>query len=365
MRVLITGGLGYVGSHTTVEVLAAGHEAHVVDNLSNSSAAVLSRIGQLASRDVGFTCADIRDGAAMAALVAAFVPEAVIHFAGLKAVGVSVADPLEYFDNNVGGTITLLRALQTSACRRFVFSSSATVYGAPAYLPIDESHPLRAASPYGRTKLQAEGILEDLAASDPRWSIALLRYFNPVGAHPSGLIGEDPAGVPNNLVPYIAQVAIGRRPRLMVYGDDYDTADGTGVRDYVHVSDLARAHLAALDWASGASKRGSGGISEEETASGGRGCETFNLGTGRGTSVREMIRAFAAASGRDIPHVIAPRRPGDVAACYAAAGKAARILGWQAEHDIGDMCRSAWNWQRQNPEGYPHAAVFTGGEVAP
>lgn len=341
MRILITGGLGYVGSHTVMEVLEAGHQPHVVDNLSNSSAAVLSNMVRLTDRKFGFTQADIRDAAAMAALVADVAPEAVIHFAGLKAVGQSVSDPLDYFDNNVAGTITLLRALQQSACRCFIFSSSATVYGEPAYLPIDESHPLRTTNPYGRTKLQIEGILKDLARSDPLWSIALLRYFNPVGAHPSGLIGEDPAGVPDNLLPYIAQVAVGRRPGLAVYGDDYDTVDGTGVRDYVHVRDLARAHLDALHWAVG---------------SGGRGCEPFNLGTGRGTSVLEMIHAFSEASGRDIPYVIAPRRPGDVAACYAAAGKAARVFGWRAERDLRDMCLSAWHWQRSNPEGYPRGA---------
>lgn len=349
MRILITGGLGYIGSHTVVEILKAGHQAHVVDNLCNASAAVLSRIGRLTGRECDFTRADIRDAAAMAAVVAAFAPEAVIHFAGLKAVGTSVSQPLDYFDNNVVGTIALLRALQSSACRCFVFSSSATVYGEPAYLPIDESHPLRTTNPYGRTKLQIEGILEDLAVSDPRWSIALLRYFNPVGAHPSGLIGEDPAGVPDNLLPYIAQVAVGRRPRLAVYGDDYDTADGTGVRDYVHVCDLARAHLAALHWAVGAA------------GPDGRGCEPFNIGTGRGMSVLEMIRAFSEASGRDIPYVIAPRRPGDVASCYAAVGKAIRTFGWRAEQDIRDMCRSAWHWQRRNPQGYRSEAP--GGEV--
>ncbi len=346
MRILITGGLGYVGSHTVVEVLAAGHQAHVVDNLGNAGMAVHSAIERLTGRDCGFTRADIRDAAVMEALITAFAPEAVIHFAALKAVGDSVARPLDYFDNNVAGTITLLKALQPSACRCFVFSSSATVYGEPAYLPIDEDHPLRVTNPYGRTKLQVEGILEDLARSDPRWSIALLRYFNPVGAHASEMIGEDPAGVPDNLLPYIAQVAIGRRPRLTVYGDDYDTADGTGVRDYVHVSDVARAHLAALHWTAGPI---------------GRGCEPFNIGTGRGTSVLEMIHAFCEASGRDIPHVIAPRRPGDVASCYAAAGKAARILGWQAERDVRDMCQSAWHWQRRNPDGYPRTARIEGG----
>jgi UDP-glucose 4-epimerase len=341
MRILITGGAGYIGSHTLVAVLAAGHEAHVIDNLSNGSEAALARVRQITNRAPGFTRADIRDPAAVAAVVAEAAPEAVIHFAGLKAVGESVSRPLAYFDNNVGGTLALLAALQASPCRRFVFSSSATIYGDPDYLPIDEAHPRRTTNPYGRSKLQIEGILEDLAASDPTWSIALLRYFNPVGAHASGRIGEDPAGIPNNLVPFIAQVAVGRRPRLQVFGGDYATPDGTGVRDYVHVSDLAQAHLAALGWTAG------GG------GAGGCGCEAFNVGTGRGTSVLEMVRAFERASGREVPYAVAPRRPGDVAACYASAEKAARELGWRAALDVDAMCRSAWQWQEQNPEGYP------------
>jgi UDP-glucose 4-epimerase len=335
MRVLITGGAGYIGSHTLLEVLAAGHEAHVVDNFVNAHPEALARVRQLSNRDVRFTAADLRDGAAMAAVVAGFAPEAVIHFAGLKAVGESVAAPLAYFDVNVGGSIALLKALQGSACRRFVFSSSATIYGDPDYLPIDEAHPLRTTNPYGRTKLQIEGILQDLAAGDPAWSVAALRYFNPVGAHASGRIGEDPQGLPNNLVPYIAQVAVGRRAALNVFGDDYDTPDGTGVRDYIHVSDLARAHLAAMEWTGRA-----------------RGCEAFNLGTGRGTSVYEMVRAFEAASGRAVPLAVAPRRPGDVAACWADPGRAAAVLGWRAERGLEDMCRSVWRWQSRNPLGY-------------
>jgi UDP-glucose 4-epimerase len=266
MRILITGGAGYIGSHTLVAVLAAGHEAHVIDNLSNGSEAALARVRQITNRAPGFTRADIRDPAAVAAVVAEAAPEAVIHFAGLKAVGESVSRPLAYFDNNVAGTLTLLAALQASPCRRFVFSSSATVYGDPDYLPIDEAHPRRTTNPYGRSKHQIEGILEDLAASDPAWSIALLRYFNPVGAHASARIGEDPAGIPNNLVPYIAQVAVGRRPRLQVFGGDYATPDGTGVRDYVHVSDLAQAHLAALDWTAGGG--GAGGAAARRSTSG-------------------------------------------------------------------------------------------------
>ena len=335
MRILITGGAGYIGSHALLEVLGAGHDVHVCDNFSNASPVALDRVKQLTNRDFGVTEADVRDVAAMRDLATGFAPEAVIHFAGLKAVGASVADPLAYFDNNVGGAIALLGALRASGCRRFVFSSSATVYGDPQRLPVDESHPRRATSPYGRSKLQIEGILEDLAASDPSWSIALLRYFNPVGAHASGWIGEDPNGVPNNLMPYIAQVAVGRRPALTVFGDDYATPDGTGVRDYIHVVDLARAHLAAVDWTGRA-----------------QGCEAFNLGTGRGTSVLEMLRAFRSASGQPIPARIAPRRPGDVAALYADVAKASAAFGWRAEQDVDDMCRSVWVWQSHNPEGY-------------
>lgn len=348
MRILVTGGAGYIGSHTLLAVLAAGHEAHVIDNFSNSHPEALARVRRLSNRDFAVTEADIRDKAAMAAVVAEARPEAVIHFAGLKAVGESVAKPLAYFDVNVGGSVALLEALQASDCRRFVFSSSATVYGDPDYLPIDEGHPRRATNPYGRTKLQIEEILEDLAASDPSWSIALLRYFNPVGAHPSGDIGEDPAGIPNNLMPFIAQVAVGRRPHLNIFGDDYDTPDGTGVRDYIHVTDLARAHLAAVDWAAGGS-----------SGTGGRGCQAFNLGTGQGTSVREMVAAFADAAGRPVPTVTAPRRAGDIAACWADPSRAEAALGWRAELGLADMCRSTWAWQSRNPQGYrdPGAAA--------
>jgi UDP-glucose 4-epimerase len=347
VRVLVTGGAGYIGSHTLVALLQAGHEAHVVDTFANSSPEALTRVRQLANRDFGFTRADIRDGAAMSAVVASFAPEAVIHFAGLKAVGESVAKPLAYVDVNVGGTVALLQALQGSECRRFVFSSSATVYGDPDYLPIDEAHPRRATNPYGRTKLQVEGVLEDLAAADPAWSIACLRYFNPVGAHASGRIGEDPADVPNNLMPYVTQVATGRRERLTVHGDDYDTPDGTGVRDFIHVVDLARAHVAALDWTA---RR--------------RGWEAFNLGAGRGTSVLELVAAFRAASGQAIPCVVGPRRPGDVAACWADPSRAARELGWTAELDVAAMCASAWNWARRNPEGYAGPERTSGGTAA-
>ncbi len=353
MRILVTGGAGYIGTHTLVEVLGAGHDVHVVDNFANSRPEALARVRQITNRGFDFTEADLRDMAAMEAVIAAFRPEAVIHFAGLKAVGESVADPLSYFDNNVGGTIALLRALGKSDCRRFVFSSSATVYGDPDYLPIDEAHPLRASNPYGRTKLQIEEILRDLAHADPAWTIALLRYFNPVGAHPSGRIGEDPAGYPNNLMPFITQVAVGRRPALNVFGTDYDTPDGTGVRDYIHVSDLARAHLAAVDWTVGAETEADGGAVNGGAR--GRGCEAFNLGTGEGTSVLEMARAFGRAAGREIPLVLAPRRPGDVATCYADPGKALRELGWRAELGLAEMCASSWHWQSGNPRGYSEA----------
>ena len=336
MRILVTGGAGYIGSHTLVEILRAGHEAHVVDNYSNASPEALKRVRQLANRGFEATEADIRDAAALRRVVADFAPEAVIHFAGLKAVGESVADPLSYFEVNVGGTVALLQALRDSDCRRFVFSSSATVYGTPDYLPLDEAHPLRPESPYGRTKLQVEEMLGDLARSDPAWSIAMLRYFNPVGSHESGRIGEDPADVPNNLLPYVTQVATGRRERLTVHGDDYDTPDGTGVRDFIHVVDLARAHLAAVDW----------------SATEGRGCRPFNLGTGRGASVLELVAAFRAASGQPIPCVIGPRRPGDVAVSYADPALAARELGWTASLGIPEICASAWTWASRNPQGY-------------
>ncbi|MBP7242328.1 UDP-glucose 4-epimerase GalE [Amaricoccus sp.] len=335
MRILVTGGAGYIGSHTLVELLAAGHETHVVDTFANSSPEALARVRQLANRDFGFTRADIRDRAAMTEVAHDFAPEVVVHFAGLKAVGESVAKPLSYFDVNVGGTVTLLQALQDSGCRRFVFSSSATVYGDPDYLPIDEAHPRRTTNPYGRTKLQIEGILEDLAVADPTWSIALLRYFNPVGAHASGRIGEDPEGIPNNLMPYVTQVATGRRARLTVHGDDYDTPDGTGVRDFIHVVDLARAHVAAV----------------EQTGRG-AGCEAFNLGTGRGASVMELVEAFRAASGQAIPLTVGPRRAGDIAASWADPSRAQRVLGWRAEFGVAEMCASAWGWAARNPAGY-------------
>ena len=336
MRILITGGAGYIGSHVAVATLAAGHDIHVVDNYVNASPAALDRVREIAGRAFAATEADLRDRAAIAAVVAGFRPEATIHLAGLKAVGESVAEPLAYYDNNVSGAVTLLEVLAAAGARRLVFSSSATVYGDPDYVPIDEAHPRRATNPYGRTKLMTEMILEDLAASDRRWSVALLRYFNPVGAHPSARIGEDPRGVPNNLMPFVAQVAVGRRPAVRIFGTDYDTPDGTGVRDYIHVCDLADAHVAALDWA----------------AAEGRGAEAFNVGLGRGTSVLEIVAAFARASGRAIPQVVAPRRAGDVATCYADPGKARERLGWRPRLGLDAMCESAWAWQSQNPEGF-------------
>ena len=336
MRVLITGGAGYIGSHTLVEVLAAGHEVHVLDSFVNASPEALARVAALAGRDFSVTEGDVRDAGLVGALVARFRPEAVIHFAALKAVDRSVADPLPYYAANVAGTVTLLEALAASPCRRFVFSSSATVYGDPAAVPVDEGQPRSATNPYGRSKLMTEQILEDLARSDPSWTVALLRYFNPVGAHPSGLIGEDPAGRPGNLMPFIAQVAVGRHASVAIYGNDYETPDGTGMRDYLHVVDLAKAHVAAMDWA----------------AHGGRGCAAFNLGTGRAISVLEMVRAFAEASGRPIPFTLAPRRQGDVARLYADPGKARRDLGWRAELTLREMCADAWRWQQGNPQGY-------------
>ncbi len=345
MRVLITGAAGYIGSHTVVEVLAAGHEVHALDNFVNARPGSLARARDLAGRDFGVTRADVRDRVALDRVLAAFRPELLIHFAALKAVPQSVATPLPFYSANVAGTVTLLEALAASDCRRFVFSSSATVYGDPATTPIVETAPRSATSPYGRTKLMMERILEDIAASDPTWSIVLLRYFNPVGAHPSGMIGEDPIGVPGNLMPFIAQVAGGQRHELAVFGDDYDTPDGTCLRDYVHVVDLARAHLAAMDW----------------TVAGSGACEAFNLGTGRGHSVMEVARAFSEASGKAIPIRFAPRRQGDVARLYADPTRAKRMLNWRAERGLAEMCADSWRWQSLNPHGY--AAVVRVGKM--
>jgi UDP-glucose 4-epimerase len=333
--ILVTGGLGYIGSHTCIVLAEAGYELAIVDNLSNSRASVLERICELAPRGakIAFVRADVRERAALEPLLKNV--EAVVHFAGLKAVGESVEKPLSYYENNVGGTIALLWAMEAQGVRDLIFSSSATVYGEPERLPLTEDHPLRPANPYGKTKLMIEHILSDKSGSDPDFRYAALRYFNPIGAHASGRIGEDPRGIPNNLFPYIAQVAIGKHPRLRVWGDDYDTRDGTGVRDYLHVMDLARGHVAALDYL------------EKRRCS-----ITANLGTGRGYSVLEAVSAFRAASGKSIPVEIHPRRPGDIAACYADPSLAAKELGWKARFGIDEMCRDAWRWQSQNPDGY-------------
>ena len=332
--ILVTGGAGYIGSHTVVELLGAGHEVTVVDNFCNSAPAVPERIARIAGRMPVFVKADVRDRAALQSLFQARHYDAVIHFAGLKAVGESVAEPLRYYDNNVGGSLTLFETMAQYGLRTVVFSSSATVYGDPASVPIREDFPVAPTNPYGRSKLMVEEILREAAGADGGWRVALLRYFNPVGAHASGLIGEDPNGVPNNLMPFISQVAVGRREALSVWGDDYPTPDGTGVRDYIHVVDLARGHLAAL-----------GHMPDS-------GVLTANLGTGRGYSVLEMVRAFEQASGRKVAYRIAARRPGDVAACYADPSLAAERLGWRAQLDLSRMCADTWRWQSQNPQGY-------------
>jgi len=341
MKVLVTGGAGYIGSHTCVELMQAGFDVLVLDNLSNSHVAVLDRIARIVGRQPDFEQHDVRDTGALRDCFARHRFDAVIHFAGLKAVGESVEKPIEYYDNNVLGALALCRAMAEAGVGSLVFSSSATVYGDAVAMPVREDAPLGPTSPYGRTKWVVERILQDLAAADPAaWRIALLRYFNPVGAHPSGLIGEDPQGIPNNLMPNIAQVAAGVREKLRVFGTDYPTRDGTGVRDYIHVVDLARGHLAALD----ALRREGRGF-------------TVNLGTGRGFSVLEAVRAFERASGRAIPIEKVALRPGDVAESYADASLAERILGWKAVHGLDEMCRDAWRWQSQNPRGYRETGV--------
>jgi len=334
MKVLVTGGAGYIGTHTCVELLAAGHAVTIVDNLSNSSPLALERVRAISGKALRFEQQDLRDAAALDRIFGSDTFDAVVHFAGLKAVGESVAEPLLYYENNISSTLRLLECMGRADVRRLVFSSSATVYGDPASVPIREDFPLSASNPYGQTKLFIEQILRDVQRSDGRWDITLLRYFNPVGAHPSGLIGEDPAGIPNNLMPYVSQVAVGRLERLNVWGNDYPTPDGTGVRDYIHVVDLARGHLAALQTESGP------------------GVRSYNLGTGRGYSVLEMIAAFEKASARPVPYRIGARRPGDVASCYADASLAQRELGWSAVLGVDAMCQDAWRWQSGNPEGY-------------
>lgn len=329
MHILVTGGTGYIGSHACVALLAAGHAVTALDNLSNSRRDVVDRIERIAGRRPAFVEGDVRDRALLRTLFAAQPVDAVIHFAGLKSVGESVAQPLRYYDWNVSGAIVLCETMADAGVKTLIFSSSATVYGDPASVPIREDFPRSATNPYGASKLMIEDILADLAKSDSDWRIARLRYFNPVGAHESGLIGEAPTGIPNNLLPYVAQVAQGLRAQLSVFGSDYPTPDGTGVRDYIHVMDLADGHLAALDYL-----RRAGGML------------TVNLGTGCGYSVLDMVRAFEAASGRPVPYALAARRPGDIAACYADPALAQSLLGWTAKRGIGEMCRDAWRWQQ-------------------
>lgn len=330
MKILLTGGAGYIGSHVAAALVAEKHEVVCFDNLSNSDASVMDRLEAITGTAVPLVEGDIRDGDALRRVMREHGIKAVIHFAGLKAVGESVAEPIKYYDNNVCGTLSLLEAMRDCGTKTLVFSSSATVYGQPQYLPLDENHPTSATNPYGRTKLMIEEMLADVAAADPEWRIAILRYFNPVGAHDSGLIGENPNGVPNNLMPFISRVATGRLAELSVFGNDYDTPDGTGVRDYIHVVDLADGHVAALDAIAKADQPMS----------------TWNLGTGTGYSVLDIVEAFERVNGVPIPYRIAPRRDGDVASCFASSERAVRELGWTAERDLDAMCSSSWNFER-------------------
>lgn len=335
MNILVTGGAGYIGSHTVVELLEKSHDVIVVDNLSNSKKEALHRIEDIAGKSLTFYKTDLVDKQELDHIFERHEIDAVIHFAGYKAVGESVRKPLSYYHNNITGTLHLCEIMQKHGVSKLVFSSSATVYGDPDTVPITEDFPTSATNPYGRTKLFIEKILRDLHISDESWDIALLRYFNPVGAHPSGRLGEDPNDIPNNLMPYITQVAVGKLDRLSVFGDDYPTPDGTGVRDYIHVVDLAKGHLEALDKL----KEGPGVV-------------TYNLGTGQGYSVLDVVNAFEKASGQDIPYTITDRRPGDIASCYADPSRAEEELGWSAEYELVDMCKHAWKWQSQNPDGY-------------
>ncbi|WDP89426.1 MAG: UDP-glucose 4-epimerase GalE [Desulfobacter sp.] len=336
MKILVTGGAGYIGSHTCVELLNENHEVVVLDNLCNSSLESLRRVESITGRSLEFHEIDLLDPPGIKSVFTTHKDiDAVIHFAGLKAVGESVEKPLAYYSNNITGTLNLIAAMGEAGVNAIVFSSSATVYGDPASLPIKEKFPLSVTNPYGRTKLMIEDILTDLHASAPQWHICLLRYFNPVGAHHSGLIGEDPRGLPNNLMPYIARVAVGQLPKVNVFGNDYDTPDGTGVRDFIHVTDLARGHICSLPKLMATP-----------------GVQIYNLGTGQGYSVLEMIRGFEKACGHDIPYEITPRRPGDIAACWADPSRAQKELGWKARKTMEDMCRDTWHWQQKNPEGY-------------
>lgn len=335
MSILITGGAGYIGSHTCTEMLNSGYDIVVIDNLDNSSEESLKRVEKITGKTIKFYCEDVRDKSALRKIFTENKIDAVIHFAGLKAVGESVKEPIMYYDNNLISTIYLLEVMAEFSVKKIVFSSSATVYGVATEMPLKEGMPLGAINPYGRTKYFIEEMLRDLFVADATWSIALLRYFNPIGAHKSGLIGEDPKGIPNNLMPYISQVAVGKLEKLHVFGNDYNTVDGTGVRDYIHVVDLAKGHVKAIDWA----------LSTV-------GCEAFNLGTGKGTSVLQLRDAFVKASGIDVPYVIDPRRPGDPDEVYAKPDKAKEVLGWVAEYGIEEMCEDTWRWQQNNPQGY-------------
>ena len=337
MRVLVTGGAGYIGSHTIIELTERGHDVVVVDNLSNSSRTSLDRVEQIIGKPIKFYEADCCDTAALDAIFSEQAIDAAIHFAGLKAVGESVAQPLKYYRTNLDSTLALCEIMQKHGATKLIFSSSATVYGTPSELPLKETSQtgIGITNPYGQTKYMIEQILRDVVAADDTWQISLLRYFNPIGAHASGTIGEDPNGIPNNLLPYVSQVAVGKLDKIRVFGDDYDTPDGSGVRDYIHVADLARGHVAALEHLPAAGT-----------------AEVYNLGTGRGTSVFELIKAFEQACGKELPYEVVPRRPGDIASCYADVSKAKNNLGWQAEKSIADACADAWRWQSQNPNGY-------------
>ena len=336
MNVLVTGGAGYIGSHTCLELLNEGYGVVVLDNLCNSNPKSLDRVKTLAGKDLVFYEGDVRDEDLLRKIFAAHEIGCVIHFAGLKAVGESVAMPWEYYDNNLNTTLALTKVMKEVGMKNIIFSSSATVYTADNEMPLKEnSRTGNCTNPYGWTKYMTEQILSGIAHADDQWSVVLLRYFNPIGAHRSGDIGEDPRGIPNNLMPYITQVAVGRREKLSVYGNDYDTHDGTGVRDYIHVVDLAKGHVAAVKYACGHN-----------------GCEVFNLGTGIGYSVLDMVKAFRSVNNVELPYVITDRRPGDIATCYADPAKSAELLGWKAEHTLDDMCRDSWNWQKKNPMGY-------------